>query len=147
MNMTAPVDARVWIIGDRPALLTRLQASLSGPCDSEENALLSPAAISRMDLFTEHPGHLELVILEVDDPPECGLEIIQRLRKARIRAPVVVLTRDFSRQFGAKILSQGVRYYFPHDYCETEFQEVVQSLLGHGQGDGSEKAAPNQQKG
>ncbi|OPZ08387.1 MAG: hypothetical protein BWZ08_01199 [candidate division BRC1 bacterium ADurb.BinA292] len=95
-----------------------------------------PAEVVRRERVLEDPRgsarpkpRPQLVVLDVDEDMEQGARVIEALRRGRLDAPLIVLTRAFTRDFGARILSLGVRYYFSQDFCESEFREVVQSLL------------------
>ena len=70
-----------------------------------------------------------MIILDIGCDMDWGMQAIQEIRKRRIQAPLVVLTESFSKDFGAKIISQGVHYYFSRDFLEKEFLDVVKNLL------------------
>ena len=70
-----------------------------------------------------------VVVLDVGSNLDRGRELIRRLRRVRVTAPMIVVTDDCSRDFGAKIISEGVRYYLVRDFGGEEFVEVVESLL------------------
>jgi len=70
----------------------------------------------------------EIVVLDIDRDVDWGQGIIDGIQRGRRDTPVVVLTQAFSREFGAKIVSRGTRYYFPHDFCPDEFLEVIRNL-------------------
>ena len=125
--MNAVEKAQVWIISDNEALSRGIRQLLAGL--SVATSILDPAAVDKDDFWERKPGQLKLVILDVNGRLDWGWEFIRRIRLARIQAPMVVLTEMFSRDFGAKIISQGVRYYFSHDYCKEEFLEVAQNLI------------------
>jgi DNA-binding NtrC family response regulator len=71
-----------------------------------------------------------VVILDIASDMEWGRRVIQRLKRAGTRTPVVVIAEEISREFGAKIVSEGVQYYFPRQFSDEEFMEVIGSLLG-----------------
>jgi len=70
----------------------------------------------------------EIVVLDIDRDVDWGQGILDGIQRGRRDTPVVVLTQAFSREFGAKIISRGARYYFPHDFCPEEFLEVIRNL-------------------
>jgi DNA-binding response OmpR family regulator len=139
-------QASVWVITAHRMLRKRLLGTLGGW--AARVAALDPDQVRDDAFWSTRPAGPALVVLDVDGPVEHGLDVIRQLRKARMQAPIVVLTPEFSRDFGAKILSQGVRYYFSHDYCEEEFLAVARSLLGvTANGAGDPPGAECQQKG
>ena len=120
-------EASVWVVTSDPELCERLSLTLEPWADRlavcDLDALTSPA------LRASRAGDLRLIVLDVDRHLDQSSRAIQSLRNARINAPVVVITDAYSREFGAKIISQGVKSHFLHDYCEEELLEVASSLL------------------
>jgi DNA-binding response OmpR family regulator len=70
-----------------------------------------------------------LIILDVAHDMDRGLRTIQKLKRHRVNAPIIAFTQNISREFGAKIISQGVRYYFSRDFNPRELLEVADSYL------------------
>ena len=123
-HLSAP---QVWVISADLTLTARIEEVLQ-PL-TEEVIKLAPQPMHQETFWTDKPPCPALIVLDIDRDIELGLEIIKSVKRARIRAPMVVLTRDFSRKFGAKIISEGIRYYFPYDFCQHEFLQVAESLL------------------
>jgi len=119
--------ARVWVISADDQLADRIGELLRPVTD--RIGRFEPETIKEESFWTHKLPDPALVILDIDRDIAWGVWALQRLRRARVQAPVVVLTQDFSRDFGAKIISEGVRYYFSHDFCQEEFLEVAESLL------------------
>ena len=55
--------------------------------------------------------------------------MIQAIKRAHVQTSTVILTERFSRDFGMKILSEGISYYFSYDFCRAEFLQLVASIL------------------
>jgi DNA-binding NarL/FixJ family response regulator len=70
----------------------------------------------------------EIVVLDIGGNVDWGCRVIDTIQRKRRETRIVVLTGAFSREFGAKIVSRGLRYVFPHDFCPGEFLEVMRSL-------------------
>ena len=124
-DIRLPRGRMCWILsGD--AVVSRRVAQLleERKCKVLRSEALPP--ISAGPLEREQPV---LILLDTAGDVNNGASILQEIRRRRIKAPVIVLTQEFSHEFGKKIISQGVRYYFLRDFCEEEFAEVVASLL------------------
>jgi DNA-binding NarL/FixJ family response regulator len=96
---------------------------------AEQIVQIAPETTDQQELWINKAPVPRLIVLDIDRDVDQGFRIIQRLKRARKDAPVVVLTEDFSRDFGRKIISEGVRYYFSYDFCNDEFLKVAESLL------------------
>jgi DNA-binding NarL/FixJ family response regulator len=120
-------DKNVWIISGDHLLVRRITES--GQLAEDEILVMEPGDLDD-ETFTNlrctEPG---IIVLDVTNKVDWGLWAIRAIKRARIKAPIVVFTNNFSREFGAKIVSEGVRYYFGNDFSASEFREVMESLL------------------
>lgn len=116
-----------WLISADAALAGRIQPLLL-PLTGDVR-VVDAQEFDGEAFWLPRPAHPSLVILDVDCRLDWGASAIQRLRQARIKAPVVVITKDFSQDFGAKILSEGIKYYLAYDFCDRELRELAASLL------------------
>ena len=120
------VRERVWLFSASAALRGRIQ-SLIEPLAGPIRLLPGIWDKNLPGLLTEiQPA---LIMIDIAHDMNQGLRILRTLKRSRNRAPIVVLTEDFSKEFAAKILSEGIRYYFSHDFCERELLELAGSLL------------------
>lgn len=117
----------VWIVSQDTDLVRTIDPLLRPLADSVIE--IKPEQLLNERFWTPRPNAPGLVVLDVEEDLDGGLRAIRRIRKARFRMPIVVITADVSREFGIKIVSEGVRYYFARDFCESEFREVAESLL------------------
>lgn len=120
-------DAQVWVISANADLSQRLLDLLKK--EKHHVQIVDPDTLGDDNLSRLPSAQLKLIILDVDHNVARGMQIIQRIKRARIKAPMVVLTEEFSRDFGANILSAGVQYYLSYDFCESEFIDLTQTLL------------------
>lgn len=70
-----------------------------------------------------------IIMLDIGEDMDWGGRIIDAIHHGGRNIPLVVLTRNFSREFGAKIIPRGMCYYFPRDFCPHEFLEVIRNLV------------------
>ncbi|MCB2153757.1 hypothetical protein KQI84_02630 [bacterium] len=117
----------VWIVSQDNDLVQMIEPLLRPLADSVTE--VNPEQLMTERFWSPRPEVPGLVVLDVGSDLDGGLRAIRRIRKARFRMPIVVFTCDFSREFGVKIVSEGVRYYFARDFCQSEFCEVAESLL------------------
>ncbi len=116
-----------WVVSGDESLVARMTALLVPLAD--EVRVVDSSEFERDTFWAPRPSAPNLVILDIGDRLDWAVAVIQRLKQVRIRAPIVVVTEDFSRDFGAKILSQGIRYYLGRDFFDQEFHDLVESLL------------------
>lgn len=115
-----------WIIGNDPALQERIKKRLATLRTQAQ--IIAPEDLAERCEVRHRQKPPNLILLDIEDL-DGGLANIEILKRARVTAPIVALTADFSRQFAMKILSQGVRYYLPREFCEDELLGVARSLL------------------
>jgi DNA-binding NarL/FixJ family response regulator len=123
------LDEKVWIISGNTGLVERIETLLH-PL-AEQIVQIAPETTDQQEFWINKSSEPTLIVLDIDRDVDQGFRIIQRLKRARKDTPVVVLTEDFSRDFGRKIISEGVRYYFSYDFCKDEFLKVAEILLEH----------------
>lgn len=124
----APVNrVEVWIISANPALVEKIEKVLR-PLTRRIQVL--PPALAGEGLEDKLRGGAPgLIVIDLGADMDWGMGVLRDIKQASSQIPTVVLTEEFSREFGAKILSEGVSYYFPHDFAETEFERLARSLL------------------
>jgi FixJ family two-component response regulator len=112
------VDSDRRVCADLTALLERIgyrtQAFHSG------EALLQAVAT--------YPGNV-CVISEVELPGMSGLELISRLRQARIGAPVVILTRLGDVATAVRAMRDNVSDYLVKPYVERDLIDRLRTAL------------------
>ena len=117
----------VWIVSQDTNLVLAIEPLLRPLADSVLKVV--PEQLLTEPFWSPRPAAPDLVVLDLGEDLDSGLRAILQMRKARFRMPIVVISCDFSREFGVKIVSEGVRYYFARDFCRSEFCEVAESLL------------------
>jgi DNA-binding response OmpR family regulator len=123
---TAPM---AWVIGDDRSVGKRVCALLTEMgCETQTPAFPLPNK-GKGQTEGEDRSEPDIVVLDIGSDVEGGTRAIGEMKRSRIKAPLVVLSEDFSHEFGLRIISQGVRYYFPHDFSPKEFEQVVRNLL------------------
>lgn len=73
------------------------------------------------------PG--ELAVIDCGNSHEKGISLLFELKKRYSDIPVIFITFVGSEDIVRKVYRSGARDYFKHPFNETEFKEVVESLL------------------
>lgn len=98
-----------------------------------------------VDLCADGPSGLELalqgvydlVILDVMLPGLSGLEVLERLRKEKVRTPVLILTARSQVDQRVKGLDAGADDYLTKPFAIEELLARVRALLRRGTGEGA----------
>jgi DNA-binding NarL/FixJ family response regulator len=120
-------EATLWLVSDSIGLIESIQTILE-PCQVSTTVMNLDAM--EADDFRRCEGQFPaIILLDIGGDVDRGWKIVRHLKRAQPAVPMVVLTQVLSRKFGEKIISEGVRYYFSHDFCKEELVELVHSLL------------------
>lgn len=117
----------VWVISNEASLAQRVEDVVRPLAGNVSR--LTRADVENEGFWNPLPASPDLIVLDIGSEVDWGLWALRRLKRGRIKAPIVVVTGNLSREFGEKILPEGVRYYVARDFSATEFREVTESLL------------------
>lgn len=70
-----------------------------------------------------------VILLDVDQDMDRSAAILRSLKRAQIRAPIIAICNEFTKEFGTKIVSEGVSYCLLRGSDCGELQEVVSCLI------------------
>ena len=121
------MSARILIVDDEPANIELMEAYLAEP-DIEIRGVTD----SRQGEATFDEFDPDIVLLDLRMPPPDGLEILQRLRGARLSLgflPVIVLTADTSRVARNSALLLGANDFLTKPLDRDEVVLRVRNLL------------------
>lgn len=116
----------LWVVSDDSQLCGRVESTLEG------GTCLRPISRAAAVEAGFWRGTLTLpgaVLLDLDDDLDWGARVLRYIKGARVRTPVIVLSRDFSEEFGNKIVPEGASYFLPWNFDPDELREVVRVLL------------------
>lgn len=125
--MGGPV--RVLAVESEPLVQLGLQAALQGVADLELCGFATDGA-QALDLAREHRP--DLVILDVQMPPDDGFEVIRQLLRTIAETRVLVLTRDCERASVRRALAVGARGYVTKD-CDPALLPTILRLVARGE--------------
>jgi DNA-binding response OmpR family regulator len=121
------VNHRILIVDDEPANIELLEVYLADP-DLEIQGLTDSRQVEQV--FNDFDP--DIVLLDLRMPPPDGLEILRRLRGARLSLgylPVIVLTADTSRLARNSALLLGANDFLTKPLDHDEVVLRVRNLL------------------
>ncbi len=101
----------------------------------EESYAVDLCADGKTGLELALQGHYDLVILDVMLPGLSGLEVLERLRKEKVRTPVLILTARSQVDQKVKGLDAGADDYLTKPFAIEELLARVRALLRRGTGE------------
>lgn len=122
------MNGRVLIVDDEPANAELLEAMLEQHPDLEVKSVTDPR-LAEHEFMAFEP---DLLLLDLHMPEPDGLEILRRLRSARISLgylPVVVLSADGSRLARNSALGLGADDFLTKPFDRAEVLLRVRNLL------------------
>jgi two-component system, OmpR family, response regulator len=115
-------------VEDEPAMAELLQSALS-----EEGYLVTLATDGRKALQFGQAIRFDLIVLDLMLPEMNGFEVVQRIRKARIQTPILVLTaRDASADI-VKALDSGADDYLTKPFSLDVLLARVRAVSRRGE--------------
>ena len=69
------------------------------------------------------------VLLDPDEDLDWAASVLRDIKRAHIRSPVIVAAREMDKDFGTKIVSEGVSYLLLRDFEPRELREAATGLI------------------
>ncbi|WP_447975223.1 response regulator transcription factor [Nitrospira sp. Kam-Ns4a] len=121
---------RVLVVEDEAKVGSFIRRALE-----EESYAVDLCADGKTGLELALQGHYDLVILDVMLPGLSGLEVLERLRKEKVRTPVLILTARSQVDQKVKGLDAGADDYLTKPFAIEELLARVRALLRRGTGE------------
>ncbi len=115
---------RILIVDDEPQLLSQLSQSLSDQRYEIETAVDGEEALDRI-----FAAPFDLILLDIMLPKRDGLSVLNEIRQADIKTPVLMLTAKNSVQDKITGLDQGADDYLAKPFSVAELMARVRALL------------------
>lgn len=77
-------------------------------------------------------NHFDLVILDISLPDMDGMEILKRMKKERLKIPVLIISMYPEDEFGMRALRSGARGYVTKRAVVNELVTAVREILSGG---------------
>ena len=133
------MDANILVVEDEEHLARGLRFNLESDSYRVEVFERGEPALERLE--SAHEPDVDLVILDVMLPGISGLELLQRLRKADNRVPVLLLTARDTEQDIVEGLDAGADDYLTKPFSLPVLQARVRTLLRRASRGGDEYAS------
>ncbi|WP_447978857.1 response regulator [Candidatus Nitrospira bockiana] len=121
---------RILVVEDEVKVASFIRKALE-----EESYAVDVAHDGEQGLDLALEGVYDLVILDVMLPKVSGLEILERLRRAKIKSPVLILTARARLDQKVKGLDAGADDYLTKPFAIEELLARVRALLRRGGGE------------
>ena len=115
---------RILIVDDEPQLLKQLSQSLSDQRYEIETAADGEEALDRI-----FAAPFDLILLDIMLPKRDGLSVLNEIRQADIKTPVLMLTAKNSIEDKITGLDQGADDYLAKPFSVAELMARVRALL------------------
>jgi DNA-binding NarL/FixJ family response regulator len=120
---------KVLIADDHPIVRRGLRDILEEESDIQ---VIAEAGDGRQALERIERDDPDVVVLDLNMPPPGGLEVLERLRRARSSTPVLVLSVHPEEQYAVRALKSGAAGYLSKDAAPTELVSAVRRVHGGG---------------
>ena len=96
------------------------------------NAVVGEAKNAQETLDQVRAKNWDLAILDITMPGRSGLDILQDIRLARPRLPVLIMSMHGEDQFALRVLKSGAAGFISKHSAPEELVKAVQKILGGG---------------
>jgi DNA-binding NarL/FixJ family response regulator len=127
----------LWIISDDAALCECAEQELKDECPIRR---ISSTLVHSPSFWRGCGCYPGVILLDIGDRVDWGVQVLRAIKRARVPSPVIVTSETFSKEFGTKIVSEGVSYCLQKGFECSELREVVVSLIKPLQDSGSESS-------
>lgn len=115
---------RILIVDDEPQLLKQLSQSLSDQRYEIETAMDGEEALDRI-----FAAPFDLILLDIMLPKRDGLSVLNEIRQADIKTPILMLTAKNSIEDKITGLDQGADDYLAKPFSVAELMARIRALL------------------
>jgi len=121
---TARATKTVLIVDDEPAIVRMLKDAL-GVFRHEHGYKVETAPDGADALVALEREQFDLVLLDMYMPRMSGLELLERMRQLKMRAPVLMLTGNDDARTAADALASGIFAYIPKPFELQQLEHLV----------------------
>lgn len=116
---------RVLIVDDHPVVRRGLREILA----DERNVEVSETADPHEAFHLIREQSWSLVVLDIDLPGKCGLELLKDAKRERPRLPVLILSVYPEEQFALRTLKAGASGFLSKDSAPEDLVKAVRKIL------------------
>jgi CheY-like chemotaxis protein len=118
----------ILVVDDESHMLDTIQFILQSNGYEALAARSTEEAQERLAALRAEGRRVDLILTDLQMPGPTGLELIQRLREAGERAPVLVMTGYSDQQTARRLRGQGIEHFLDKPFEEEELLRRVREL-------------------
>jgi CheY-like chemotaxis protein len=119
----------ILVVDDESHLLDTIQFILQSNGYAALPARGGEEALERLAALKAAGGRVDLILTDLQMPGPTGLELVQRLREAGERAPVLVMTGYSDRETARRLRERGIEHFLDKPFEEGELLRRIRELL------------------
>jgi two-component system invasion response regulator UvrY len=122
--------SRVLIVDDHALFRKGLRSALAEewPKDTFEEAETAQQAMEKLG----RGGRWDLAVLDISLPGRSGLELLQEIKQARPKLPVLVLSGHSEEQYAVRVMKGGAAGFISKQNAAQEVVQAVKTILAGG---------------
>ncbi|MGE0444059.1 MAG: response regulator [Vicinamibacterales bacterium] len=120
---------RIMLVDDHPIVRRGLREILA---ESFEQAVIHEVGSAHEALALARTQSWSVVILDLSLPDASGLDVLKKIREARPRLPVLILSMHAVDQFARSAIAAGASGYLTKEAADAELVTAVMRLLRGG---------------
>jgi DNA-binding NarL/FixJ family response regulator len=130
-----PAALKIMLVDDHPIVRRGLRDILD---EAFEAAVIQEVGSGQEALALVRAHAWSVVILDLSLPDGSGLDVLKRVREARPRLPVLILSMHAVEQFARRAIAAGAAGYLTKDAADNELVTAITRLLRGGKYFGAE---------
>lgn len=120
---------RIMLVDDHPIVRRGLREILA---EAFEQAVIHEVGSAHEALALARTQSWSVVILDLSLPDASGLDVLKKIREARPRLPVLILSMHAVDQFARRAIAAGASGYLTKEAADAELVTAVMRLLRGG---------------
>lgn len=118
----------ILVVDDESHMLDTIQFILQSNGYTAVAARGGEEALERLSALRAAGRRVDLILTDLQMPGPSGLELIQRLREAGERAPVLVMTGYSDQETARRLRERGIEHFLDKPFEEGELLRRIREL-------------------
>jgi CheY-like chemotaxis protein len=118
----------ILVVDDESHMLDTIQFILQSNGYAAVTARSGEEALQRLSALKAADRRVDLILTDLQMPGPSGLELIQRLREAGERAPVLVMTGYSDQETARRLRDRGIEHFLDKPFEEGELLKRIREL-------------------
>lgn len=117
----------LWVVSDDAEFCERVKQALSE--ELEAIRVVTRGDLGERGFWRAAAPVPAAVLLDSGEDLDWAAGVLRDIKRAHLRAPVIVASRELSKDFGTKIVSEGANYFLLREFEPGELREAATSLI------------------